>query len=516
MSSSGGNSAGGDRGQSYLIGVILIIGLVLVGSVVVLLIGNFAIDDLQQSVDIQEAEYSMREVDSRLSEISTSPNDVHTLDFSGKGGDVEVRKNSYMLITANGKPSKCQEKVKLGSIIKNSGDGEQIAYEGGGVWRKSGDGSVMLSPPDLQYRDGTINFPVVGIGGSVSGQVGDLKAEKDKTASKQRTKQIRQTLSKSACWPPSSIEITVKSQYYDAWARYFEKEIGGSAKRMPAQNKASIEITKLASLNAKKSGKSISSDEEFVATVEIVGIAASAGGGSKSNPKPIRPDVVNARVIVNEDGGSKRILTPWPDGDKTDSIQKWTDDLNHPDELKGDFPGGFKYKTKKLPPDSEVTLEMRAPKPNQWDNSGRFVTRNTNSHEYFKPDSSQGTSDDRFWIDTADKNEENIILREDGETVPTYGVAASHQPTLDEMLGPRLAPGTDKLQMKNNEVAVLFELSEENADPKNAPSAGGSGNPDYNDAVAVITIEPVGGATLGYGADFSIKISYNRVTVTEN
>lgn len=511
MSSLGGNPSGGDRGQSYLIGVILIIGLVLVSSVVVLLIGNFAIDDLQRSVDIQEAEYSMREVDSRLSEISTSPNDVHTLDFSDDGGDVEVRKNSYMLITTNGKPSKCQEKIKLGSIIKNSGGSEQIAYEGGGVWRKSGDGSVMLSPPDLQYRDGTINFPVVGIGGTVSGQVGDLKAEKDQTASRQRTKQIRQTFSKSACWPPSSMKITVKSQYYDAWARYFEKEIGGSAKRMPAQNKASIKITKLASVKANKKGKSITSSKKFVATVEVTGIAASAGGGST-----IKPDVINARVIVNENGGPKRVLSPWPDGDNSDTIEKWNDDLNHPDELSGDYPGGYTYKTKVLPPNSEVTLEMRAPKPNQWDSSGRYVTRGGNSFEYLEPDSSQGTSDDRFWIDTGDKNEENIILRRDGETVPTYGTAASHQPTLSQMLGPRLASGTDKLQMKNNEVAVLFELSEEDADPSNAPDPGDSGNPDYNDAVAVISIQPVGGATLGYGADFSIKISYNRVTVKEN
>jgi hypothetical protein len=488
--------------------VILIIGLVLVGSVVVLLVGNLAIDDLQQSVDIQEAEYSMREVDSRLGEISTSPNDVHTLQFSDED-DVVVRNESYMNITAN-RDTNCRAQIPMGSIIQEPGSNEQIAYEGGGVWRKSGGGSVMLSPPDLQYRNGTINFPIVGVGGSVTGQTGELRATKNQTASRQRTKEIRQVFSKASCWPPSNITIDVHSEYYDAWASYMEKEIGGAAERFPSNESARIKITKIASVNASKNGKSVSSSKEFVAEVEVVGIAASAGGGD------IKPDVVNARVIINESGGPKRVLTPWPDGNKNDGISKWEDDLNHPDERPGDYAGGFSYKTKVLPPNSTVTLEMRAPKPNDWNSTGTTVTRDGSTYDYLQPDSTQGTSSDRFWIETDDPNEENIILRRDGETVPTYGTAASHQPTLSEMLDARLASGTDKLTMKNNEVAVLMELSQKNADPSNAPPPGGGGNPDYNDAVAVITIDPVGGATLGYGADFSLKISYNRVKITEN
>jgi hypothetical protein len=494
--------------------VILIIGLVLIGSVVVLLLGNLAIDDLQQSVDIQEAEYSMREVDSRLSEISTSPNDAHTLQFSDED-DVVVRNQSYMNITAN-RDSGCRATIPMGSIIQSPSSSERIAYEGGGVWRKSGGGSVMLSPPDLQYRNGTINFPIVSVGGSVTGQTGELKATKNQTASRQRTQQIRQVFSKASCWPPSNITIDVHSEYYDAWARYLEAEIGGSAKRFPGNESARIRITKIASVNATKSGNAVSSSKDFVATVKITGLAATAGGGGT-----IDPDIINARVLVNETGASERVLTPWPDGDKNDDIQRWEDDLNHPEELSGDFAGGFSYKTKVLPPNSTVTLEVRAPKPDGWNDTSpeTTVSRFGTPYNYRQPDSNAGlrasaeNNGKRFWVDTSDPDEENIVILGDGESVPTAGEAAGHQPSLSQMLGPRLASGTTTLQMQSNEKAVLFELTNEDAKIANAP---GPGNPDYNDAVAIIRIEPVGGATLGYGAEFSLKVSYNRVKIVEN
>jgi hypothetical protein len=269
-------------------------------------------------------------------------------------------------------------------------------------------------------------------------------------------------------------------------------------------------MSKIASVNATKSGNAVSSSDEFVATVRITGLAATAGGGCC-----IDPDIINARILVNESGAPERVLTPWPDGDKNDGIRKWEDDLNHPNELSGDFAGGFSYKTKVLPPDSTITLELRAPKPNDWNDTSpqTAVSRFGTDYNYRQPDSTQGTSSDRFWVDTSDAAEENIVILGDGDSVPTAGEANGHQPSLSQMLGPRLASGTTTLQMQGNEKAVLFELSNDGAQIANAP---GPGNPDYNDAVAIIRIEPVGGATLGYGAEFSLKVSYNRVKIVEN
>jgi hypothetical protein len=44
-------------------------------------------------------------------------------------------------------------------------------------------------------------------------------------------------------------------------------------------------------------------------------------------------------------------------------------------------------------------------------------------------------------------------------------------------------------------VAVLYELTNPGAQPEHAPDPGDTGNPDYNDAVAIIEINAVPGSS---------------------
>jgi|APHM01.1.fsa_nt_gi archaeal flagellin N-terminal-like domain len=243
--------------------------------------------------------------------------------------------------------------------------------------------------------------------------------------------------------------------------------------------------------NLTVSNNTVSASQNFVASIEVVDVAASAGGGT------IDPDVVNARVVLDTDGG-ETTLTPWPDGDSSDSLGgPFAEDINGPGQVSG--PSGtatFSYTTGTLDNSTTVSFEMRAPKPNDWISVGRTVNRGGTTYDYRKPDASAGLQDIRFWIDSADPSDDNIILLTDGDNVPTYGVAASHQPALGDILGGKLGP-SGTLSLNDDEVVVLYELSQANADPSNAPPPSGGGNPDYNDAVAVIDITPVGSTSGG-------------------
>jgi FlaG/FlaF family flagellin (archaellin) len=244
-------------------------------------------------------------------------------------------------------------------------------------------------------------------------------------------------------------------------------------------------------------------DRPFVATLTVVGIAASASSGDD-----IQPDIVYGRVVISYPNGTTETLTPWPDGNGTDGVELWEDDLNHPT-----LPGSYSYTTGQLPANASVTLEMRAPKPDGWqevpaaDGGPVDETIDGTQYDILEPDPGAGIQDPRFWIDASDPDNQNIILLRDGESVPTYGVAASHQPSLGGMLGSQLGP-SGTLALDDREVAVLYELSESDAEPSNAPPAnGGGGNPDYNDAVGLIDIEPVEVSLDREGGDPVLKCS---------
>jgi len=236
-------------------------------------------------------------------------------------------------------------------------------------------------------------------------------------------------------------------------------------------------------ININVSNNSVSADVPYRATVTIVGMAASAKTGSSK----IGPDTLNARVVVKRASGAT-YLTPWPDGNKRDAIEgPFEDNINRPVRSPP-----LRYTTSELPPNSSVTLEMRSGKPKEWDYSGDPSDTRT-ENIYGEPVQAEGQVEDRFWVDSANPSEGNLILLQDGESVPTYGLAASHQRSLPDILGSQLdSDGT--LNLDDNDVAVLYELTDPGAQPEDAPDPDGGGNPDYNDAVAIIEIEPVPGA----------------------
>lgn len=247
---------------------------------------------------------------------------------------------------------------------------------------------------------------------------------------------------------------------------------------------ASQEVDIQDEVDVNVTGNAVTSEVPFRATVRIVGMAASVAAGGD-----LKPDTLTARVVVNRPSGTTR-LTPWPDNDTDDAItDRFDDNVNRPK-----MSPPINYSTGTLPANSSVTLEMRSGKPDAWNPGTSTVTRNGNTYDVLEPDGDEGLADTRFWVDSGNPSEGNLILLQDGESVPTYGQAGDHQRSLQDILGPKL-DGTGQLSLDQNDVVVLFELTDPSAQPSMAPPPSGGGNPDYNDGVAIIEIEPTPGAS---------------------
>lgn len=85
------------------------------------------------------------------------------------------------------------------------------------------------------------------------------------------------------------------------------------------------------------------------------------------------------------------------------------------------------------------------------------------------------------------QNSGNLVILGDGDDLPAFEQAQWYQRDIQDTLGSRV-DDTGNLQLADGERAFLYELSTPNADPDNA---GREGDPDYNDAVVLFTVNAI-------------------------
>jgi len=234
-----GERRSANRGVSEVVGIVLLFGLVLAGAAIVLVTGMEASDGIQEENRLEAAETSMQEFDSRISSLSDG-REVTTLDATNspnrKSGSVSVNESeSRVTFRLNGTDA-CSASVELGSIRYTDDSGRWVAYEGGGVWRNDGGRTVMASPPDLDYVNGTVNFVANNISGRVD-TTSDVKATRDVPESAEQTRtfmeELLTTSSGEPCMPRETLHVEVTSPYYRAWADYFRAEFPSTADVTP-------------------------------------------------------------------------------------------------------------------------------------------------------------------------------------------------------------------------------------------------------------------------------------------
>ncbi|WP_423744783.1 hypothetical protein V5735_01690 (plasmid) [Haladaptatus sp. SPP-AMP-3] len=508
------------RGQSPLIGVVLMIGLVTVSVVGVLLIGSSAVHQIRGTVGVQNAEHAMREADARLSQVAFGTNDEHILDFGGQDGNVEVTNDGAMTISlVNGSNPACSRRIEFGAIEYHGADGEVVAYQAGGVWKRTRNGSVMISPPDMQYRNGTFSFQLVNVTGSASGPVERLRATKNVTASRADSEAFRETFNAPRCTPPDNATLTVESDYYRAWADFFRTHVDGGTVAVDDANETASLTVILSGSTAESDDNSVSTQRNASVSVDVLGTEISSGGnlnwvqndttgewevhGTKRNAP------INMRINVGDD-----TYEPWGDGvGSTDVIRH---DINDPTN------GEHYHFSENVTAGDVISVEGTAYGIGSVD-WGSSATKRLNQYE------SGGERYDYVWesyrtdyegslmtnivveADGTGTNEGNVVLLSDGMEVPGYGSANPEQRNMSQMLGGRIND-TGYLDLDPNEFVLVYELSCPDATTDDIGTGKcGSGDPDYNDAVVLISIHEDG--SVGEPEDFRIHVTMNQVTI---
>ena len=237
----------GERGQSEVMGVVLILGITLATITVTLAVGAAAFGDAQSDSQVSAMENSMSQMSSKASLVALGETDAQRFDLGETGdGQVEVKPEAgnVRLIHAEN-----NETIENGSTIYNGEfgavvyelDGEQVAYQGGGVWKKEGDWSRMISPPEYHYHSRTLTFPIVHVTGEGAAS-GSVEGEFSKT---QPGTSIYPNEAENRTNPvdDGTVYVEIESDYHHAWYEFFDSRTQGDVFHDPENRTVIADLT---------------------------------------------------------------------------------------------------------------------------------------------------------------------------------------------------------------------------------------------------------------------------------
>ncbi|MDV7349436.1 hypothetical protein R3751_06545 [Halorubrum distributum] len=294
----GERGATAERGQSEVLGTVLLLGLTVavVGTTVAL--GATALDDSQRTADIQRVEGAMTQVDSKASLVAHggSPSQRLRLD-PGRNADLRVDEGAgSMRIEVETENGTYTNETTLGAIIYERGD-DVIAYQGGGVWRANPDGAQMVSPPEFHYRGDTLTLPLVTVAGE-----GDLSDSVAISESGERPEDLFASENVSNPLLGGNVTITVESEYAEAWGRFFESRTEANVTQL-SSNEVRVEIrTKTVHPTLTTSASAVGGSSIAAGGIRRLE-ADSYDSGSDSDPNRYGPDTADDNAVVRTNGG---------------------------------------------------------------------------------------------------------------------------------------------------------------------------------------------------------------------
>ncbi|WP_415381137.1 hypothetical protein [Halosimplex sp. TS25] len=218
------------RGVSNVLGIVLLFAVVIAGTALVVSIGAAALDDTSNGLDVSRAEKTLTQFDSRSAMVAlggTSHQGVSLSAASGAAYRVDDAAG-WMNVTIYNQTADETEtltNVTLGAVRYENGD-HDIAYQGGGVWKGTEAGTVMLSPPEFHFRSATLTLPIITVDGTSTLGSGVTVSKADQT----RVRYPNATDDADFTNPLDMgyVNVTVHSDYYEAWGRFFAQRTEGN------------------------------------------------------------------------------------------------------------------------------------------------------------------------------------------------------------------------------------------------------------------------------------------------
>lgn len=293
---------GRGRGQSETIGLVLLLGITVLGVASVVALAAPALDSAEQATNTQRVEQSLSQLDSRTAVVALGQTGSQSVSLSNsRNGDYRVDPDagriSVVRLDENGSQvGDAIVNTTMGAVVYES-DGTTVAFQGGGVWRTSGPGAEMLSPPEFNYQGATLTLPVIRVGGDASTFAGAPTARV--TADTVDVSKFP-TANKSNPLSGGTVVVRVDSEYYRGWEQFFRERSTGNVSVNETAGRVELELV------ARGAGGSYTLDET---PIELRGLGD--GQPIENFEFALYPDKASAFNdlhwgLVADDGGTDR------------------------------------------------------------------------------------------------------------------------------------------------------------------------------------------------------------------
>ncbi len=217
-----------ERGQSTLMGMVLLIGMVAAGSLGLFLIAGDAITGAEHQSEQERIEQAFIELSNSISSSAASGDVSQSMELhAGKQGAIAHHDSAtYKVWTQNYNKtnSTMVANGSIGTIEYEDDDGTKIAYEGGAVFRETGRQTRVLSSPPLDYNHetSTLSFPVFGLTEDKTINSGDITI-KQTNVDREPTNYIQN----------DHVFVEIHSEYCRGWQQYFVEQAGDTTLQEP-------------------------------------------------------------------------------------------------------------------------------------------------------------------------------------------------------------------------------------------------------------------------------------------
>jgi flagellin-like protein len=215
------------RGVTPVLGLVLLVGITVAGSMAIFVVGASLIGDSQEQVQATQVESSTVGVAKRADDLHAGKRTNATFSYEGSGeGRPRVepdagRLNITQYVDGEAKTVLIDDKP-LGALVYERGRRE-YAYQSGGVWERSRSGRTrLIRNPSVRYGNGMLSFSFINVTGE-----GGLDSETG-TMSLETVTDRFPTQSTTNPLENGTVMIELESRYCDGWETHFRQQTSGA------------------------------------------------------------------------------------------------------------------------------------------------------------------------------------------------------------------------------------------------------------------------------------------------
>ena len=213
-----------ERGQSEVIGVVLLLAITIGAVTVTVATGSAALGLVTDEARSASVENGMSQLSSQSSLVALGGTDARRFDLGSVDGgqlrlDEDAGRVEVRIETENATTTTYNDSI---GTVEYVGGHRTVAMQGGGVWAMEGGRGRMISPPEYHYRSETLTFPIVRLTGDESSPASGTgvvrRVPSDPTAVNETANPLRN----------GTVVVEVQSEYYEGWYDFFTQRTDGS------------------------------------------------------------------------------------------------------------------------------------------------------------------------------------------------------------------------------------------------------------------------------------------------